>query len=152
MTKLLRIISLCLALIMVFPLIGCNDDKKKEEVNVGEEFKLEDLDFDGETFMIHTSIDVADHEGPINSSNYLIQGEEEVSGDKASDSALQRNNKVASELNIVFNYIESDFEYTVVNQEVRSLVQSGADGIHLIINDNTCARLTAEGLFQQKRA
>lgn len=147
MTKFLRIISLCLALIMVFPLIGCNDDKKKEEVNVGEDFKLEDLDFDGETFMIHTSINVAAHEGPVNSSNYLIQGEEEVSGDKASDSALQRNNKVASELNIVFNYIESDFEYTVVNQEVRSLVQAGADGIHLIINDNTCARLTAEGLF-----
>ncbi len=149
MTKTIRITALCLALLMIFPFAGClnKTDKNKNQPVSGEDFSLEELDFDGETFMIHTSINVAAHEGPFRSSNYLIQGEEEVTGDKASDSALQRNKKVEEDLNIRFSYIESDFEYTVVGQEVRSVVQAGADGIHLIINDNVCARLTAEGLF-----
>ncbi|MBR5252861.1 MAG: hypothetical protein IKV39_03180 [Clostridia bacterium] len=149
MTKFTRIMALCLALVMIFPLVGCMNDKDKAKGNIGsdEEVSLEDLDFDGEIFTIHTSINVAAHEGPFRSSNYLIQGEEEVTGDKASDSALQRNKKVEEDLNIRFSYIESDFEYTVVGQEVRSVVMAGAEGINLIINDNTCARLTAEGLF-----
>ena len=127
MTKFTRIMALCLALVMIFPLVGCmgNKDKSKGNIDSGEDIALADLDFEGETFMIHTSIDVADHEGPIRSSNYLIQGEEEITGDKASDSALQRNKKVEEDLNIRFSYIESDFEYTVVGQEVRNVVING---------------------------
>ncbi len=114
----------------------------------GEDIALKDLDFDGEVFMIHTSINVdPDQQASYQSSNYLIQGAEEVAGDKASDSALQRNLTVAADLNIVFRYIESDYDYTVSGSEIRNLIQSGADGISLIINDLGVTRLSAEGLF-----
>ncbi|MBR5252862.1 MAG: hypothetical protein IKV39_03185 [Clostridia bacterium] len=109
---------------------------------------LEELDYNGETFMIHTSINVFfDDTTAFRSSNYLIQGEEEVTGDKASDSALQRNIQVENDLNVRFAYIESDFSYNVVGSEIRAVVKSGADGIYLIINDSTVNRLSAEGLF-----
>ena len=77
---------------------------------------LEDLDFKGETFTIHSSVNVLTGESldSYRSSNYLIQGEEEVLGDKASDSALRRNELVQDELNVKFNYIESDFTYNEV--------------------------------------
>ena len=114
----------------------------------GNKIALKDLDFDGEVFMIHTSINVdADQQASYNSSNYLIQGAEELEGDKASDSALQRNLTVAEDLNIVFRYIESDYDYTVSGSEIRGLIQAGADGISLIINDLGVTRLSAEGLF-----
>jgi len=114
----------------------------------GDDVALADLDFGGETFMVHTSINVdADQQSSYNSSNYLIQGAEEVEGDKASDSALQRNQKVADDLNIVMRYIESDYGYEVSGSEIRSLIQAGADGISLIINDLGVTRLSAEGLF-----
>ncbi len=144
----IRLISLALLLAMLLSAFaGCAlfGGKKQKD---GEMIPLEELDYNGETFMVHTSINVFFNDTTsFRSSNYLIQGEEEVTGDKASDSALQRNVQVENDLNIRFAYIESDFSYDVVGSEIRAVVKSGADGIYLIINDNTVTRLSAEGLF-----
>ena len=87
--------------------IACNSGTKKENITP-QVTPLEDLDFKGETFTIHSSINVLTGESldSYKSSNYLIQGADEVLGDKASDSALQRNALVQDELNIKFNYID----------------------------------------------
>jgi hypothetical protein len=148
-----RVLALVLMLSMCTGFVACNNNpgqtgKNPSGSNSGEDIALKDLDFGGETFMIHTSINVdADQQASYRSSNYLIQGADEIEGDKASDSALQRNQKVAEDLNIVFRYIESDYDYGVSGSEIRSLIQAGAEGINLIINDLGTTRLSAEGLF-----
>ncbi len=145
---LLRIIALILAVASCTGFISCGSGSKKDNLNP-QTTPLEDLDFKGETFTIHSSINVLTGEtlDSYRSSNYLIQGAEEVLGDKASDSALQRNALVQEELNVKFNYIESDFTYNEVFSSIRDLVKSGADGIHLIINDMRLIGLSTEGIF-----
>lgn len=151
--KFTRFLALLLAIVTLCgSFIGCNNeaDPKDTEVKDTEpnEIDLADLDYKGATFTIHTSIHVDAHESEATrSSNYLIQGADEVSGDKASDSALQRNKKVEEDLNIAFRYIESDYEYTEVGSKIREVIKSGVDDINLIINDTATARLSAEGLF-----
>jgi len=147
-----RIMAFVLMLSLCTGFVACNNTGtqggKTPSGSQGDDVALADLDFGGETFMIHTSINVdADQQASYRSSNYLIQGADEIEGDKASDSALQRNQKVAEDLNIVFRYIESDYDYGVSGSEIRSLIQAGAEGISLIINDLGVTRLSAEGLF-----
>ncbi len=147
-----RIMAFVLMLSLCTGFVACNNTGnqggKTPSGSQGDDVALKDLDFGGETFMVHTSINVdADQQASYNSSNYLIQGADEIEGDKASDSALQRNQKVAEDLNIVMRYIESDYDYTVSASEIRSLVQAGADVISLIINDLGVTRLSAQGLF-----
>ena len=99
----MRKVSL-IAVFLIFSILmtSCSGLGNKN-ISGGEDVALKDLDFEGEVFMIHTSINVdADQQASYRSSNYLIQGEEEVTGDKASDSALQRNKRVEEDLNIVF--------------------------------------------------
>ena len=137
--KFSRFLSLFLAIVMLCgSFVGCNNTSdNKDPVNndpANEEVSLEDLDFNGATFTVHTSINVDEHESAArSSSNYLIQGAEEVLGDKASDSALQRNKKVEADLDITFRYIESNFSYTEVGSAVRDVVKAGVDEINLII-------------------
>ena len=140
---------MCLFLVLVFAVsfTACdnqndpgNNNDTKEPTN-----SIDNLDFKGATFTIQTSINV--DTASFNSSNYLIQGADEVTGDKASDSALQRNKKVETDLNIKLRYLESDYEYSEVGSQIRELIKSGAEGIYLIINDVQTARLSSEGSF-----
>ena len=152
-----RVLAFLLVIVMAFGLIACGNDTS-DKGNQGQQNQdgetqdqkesLVDLDFGGEVFTVHTSINVdADQQSSYKSSNYLIQGADEVVGDKASDSALQRNKKVESDLNIAIRFIESDFDYGTSGSDIRDLIKSGADGINLIINDLGVTRLSAEGLF-----
>lgn len=150
-----RALAVLLVLCMMLGMVACGGDTddqgdKNDDVAETEDKgeSLLDLDFKGETFTVHTSINVdPDQQSSYKSSNYLIQGAEEVVGDKASDSALQRNKKVESDLNIGIRFIESDFDYSTSGSDIRDLIKAGADGINLIINDLGVTRLSAEGLF-----
>ncbi|MBE6617601.1 MAG: hypothetical protein E7627_06665 [Ruminococcaceae bacterium] len=150
-----RALALLLVICMAFGMVACGNDtgdKGDKPDNSGEteadEVSLMDLDFNGELFTVHTSINVdEDQQSSYKSSNYLIQGAEEVLGDKASDSALQRNKKVEEDLDIAIRFIESDFGYGTSGSDIRDLIKAGADGINLIINDLGVTRLSAEGLF-----
>lgn len=146
--SLCRVMALLLAVTSCMGFISCAKGPGKGNTTP-QTTPIEDLDFKGETFTIHSSINVLTGESldSYKSSNYLIQGAEEVLGDKASDSALQRNALVQEELNVKFNYIESDFTYNEVFSSIRDLVKSGADGIHLIINDMRLIGLSTEGIF-----
>lgn len=147
---LLRAFALFLVVIMCFGCIACGntDDGPSDNDEVEDKDPLEGLNFKGEVFTIHSSTNViSSQESSFRSSNYLIQGEEEVTGDKASDAALQRNKLVESNLNIKLNYIESDYSYDIATSSVRELIKSGADDIQLIVNDIRIADLCTEGLF-----
>ncbi|MBE6617596.1 MAG: hypothetical protein E7627_06640 [Ruminococcaceae bacterium] len=151
--KFTRFLALFLAIVTLCgSFVGCNNEADPKDTGTKdtepEEVDLADLDYKGATFTVHTSINVDAHESEATkSSNYLIQGAEEVVGDKASDSALQRNKKVEEDLNIRFQYVESDFAFNEVGSKVRDVIKAGVDEINLIINDSGCARLSAEGLL-----
>ena len=145
--KLTKVIAGFLALTACFTLFSCG--KNENDIADGGKFSLEDLDFKGETFTIQSSANLNPwDENGFRSSNYLIQGAEEIVGDKASDAALQRNSKVENDLNIRLNYMESDYSYLTVSSDIRNLIlDGGADDIQLIINDIRIIGLCAEGLF-----
>jgi len=149
-----RIIAAALAVIMLLCSVACGSnpvDPKDTEAPATEApdvDPLEGLNFKGEVFTIHSSANVIEgQENSFKSSNYLIQGADEVQGDKASDAAIQRNKLVEENLNVKLNYIESDYSYDIAMSSVRDLIKGGADNINLIINDIRLASLCTEGMF-----
>ena len=148
MTTSKKLLCLILASIFAVSLAACGKGGGVDTKDTGETeeaFDLGDLDYKGATFTIHSSTN-SDLES-YTSSNYLIQGADEIVGDKASDSALQRNKKVEQDLNIKLNFIEATFDYTDVVPGIREFIKAGADDVQLIINDMFCLQLTPEGLF-----
>ncbi len=104
-----------------------------------------DVDFDGMTFSVYTSVN---QRGTLTSSNFLIEGPEELTGDLAPDAAIQRNLDVMERLNVEFFYEHADYTYDVVASNIRQLLQSGDASYDLIINDiYGLAPITPEGLF-----
>ncbi len=104
-----------------------------------------DVDFNGETFTVYNSIN---QRGTLTSSNYLIEGPEELTGDAATDAAFQRNLDVMDRLNIQIQYENVDYSYDVVASNIRQLLQSGDASYDVIINDiYGLAPITPEGLF-----
>lgn len=104
------------------------------------------VDFDGDTFTIYNSINDASTSLPT--SNYLIEGPEELTGDLAPDAAFQRNLDVMERLNIELAYENVNYTYDVVASNIRQLLQSGDAAYDLIINDiYGLAPITPEGLF-----
>jgi hypothetical protein len=104
------------------------------------------MDFDGRTFSIDTSVNEATV--GVESSNYLIEGYEDLTGDVAPDAAIQRNEDVMRRLNISLAYEDVNYSYDQVASNLRTLLQSGDASYHLIINDiYGLAPITPEGLF-----
>ncbi len=154
-----KLICLILALVMtMLSLCACavQEDPKETadtsaidtaETETTEPDPFAGVDFDGETFDIHTSVNQATLS--MSSSNLFIEGSEELTGDAALDSVLKRNNDVTDRLNITLSYAENDFPYTDVAKEIRQLVLSGDDTYELIINDMYgLVPVTTEGLFR----
>ncbi len=159
----LKFISSVLAVVMLLGLFACDSSEKPEPEDtanvsesddqpVPETDPLDGLNYKGEVFTIHTSTNVIGSlTNSFKSSNYLIQGEEEMQSDKAANSAYKRNKLVEEKLNIKLNYIESNYEYNEVTTNVRELIKSGADDIGLIINDIRTIVLATEGLLHDAR-
>ncbi|MBE6711756.1 MAG: hypothetical protein E7579_11670, partial [Ruminococcaceae bacterium] len=165
-------LSLVLALLMLLPMIAsCAESKENAEetaaaanietpsAEIAEEAAAEednpyyegyvdpftDVDFDGDTLTVYTSVN---QRGTLTSSNYLIEGPEELTGDLAPDAAIQRNMDVCERLNIELAFEPADFSYDVVASNIRQLLQSGDAAYDVIINDiYGLAPITPEGLF-----
>lgn len=165
-------LSLILALLMLLPtVIACAESKEnteettpattttpsadatveevvEEDTNPYYEGYVDpftDVSFDGETLSIYTSVN---QRGTLTSSNYLIEGPEELTGDLAPDAAFDRNLDVMERLNIDIYYEHADYAYDVVASNIRQLLQSGDSSYDLIINDiYGLAPITPEGLF-----
>ena len=156
-------IAMLLALALLVPTAaGCAEDQTENaggepntpstDINVpaAEETEEPDpfagVDFDGRTFSIYTSVNEATV--GVESSNYLIEGYEELTGDVAPDAAIQRNEDVMNRLNIALAYEDVNYSYDQVASNIRTLLQSGDASYHLIINDiYGLAPITPEGLF-----
>ena len=112
MSNLKRILCVVLVLVFAAGLISCNNEPPKPsntdtpDTTPKEDNPFADLNYEGASFVIQTSVNV--DTASYNSSNYLIQGSDEAEADKAANSAIERNKKVESDLNIKLTFFDSD--------------------------------------------
>lgn len=104
-----------------------------------------DTNLEGETLTIYTSVD---ERGTLTTSNILIEGPEEITGDVAPDAAYQRNLDVAEMLNVELQFVQANYNYEQVASNIKTLVLAGDSGYDVIINDiYGLAPLVPDGLF-----
>ena len=146
-------LSLC-----VGNLASCSQNDSKEsdtessttaeslETETEEMDPFADFDYNGQSFRIYTSTN--DASDSLKSSNFLIKGPEEMTGEAVSDAAYERNAYVEELLNVDLNFTDSNLSYDKVQDDVRSYIMAGADDYELIINDlYGLTSLTLEGMF-----
>ena len=135
---------------------GCASDDAEETtadtsadtvaVETEEPDPFADFDYGGQSFRVYTSNHAAS--SSLASSNFLIEGPEELTGEAASDAALQRNAAVEELLNVKLEFTQVELGYDGVQNDVRTYIMAGADEYELIINDlYGLTGLTVEGMF-----
>lgn len=105
-----------------------------------------DFDYNGQSFRVYTSENNAS--GTLVSSNFLIEGPEELTGEAAGDAAIERNAAVSEMLDINMEFTRVNLGYDGVQNDVRTYIMAGEDRYDLIINDlYGLTSLTVEGMF-----
>ncbi|MBO4931817.1 MAG: hypothetical protein J6I42_06500 [Clostridia bacterium] len=105
-----------------------------------------DFDYNGQSFRVYTSNHNAS--ATLVSSNFLIEGPEELTGEAAGDAAIERNAAVSELLNINMEFTRVEYGYDGVQNDVRTYIMAGADSYDLIVNDlYGLTGLTVEGMF-----
>lgn len=105
-----------------------------------------DFDYGGQSFRTYTSVNNASVS--LKSSNFLIEGPEELTGEAASDAAFERNRAVEEMLNISLEFAQAEMGYDTVQNTVRTYIMAGSDEYELIVNDlYGLTGLTVEGMF-----
>lgn len=154
----LRKISFLLSVILTAPsMAACGEGKIADETSVndtgttsgnvtGEQDEFADMDLGGQEIRIYTSTN-ADVDS--RTSNYLIEGPDEETGDVVQDSAYFRNRSVEETLNVKLVYTDYDVNYASAAAEISKLVMSGDDLYDIIISKlYPMAGLSAEGNFR----
>lgn len=92
---------------------------------------LAGIDYEGKTLRISSSVDTFDS----TNAHALIAGSGEMTGEIVNDAVYQRNMTVTELLNIDMQFIESEWNYNNLYQELEKLVLSGDCGFEVVIND-----------------
>lgn len=159
MKKNKRLLTLLLvALLCAGSFVGCASEDKTSETtgadttvnnaaaDTEEVDPFADFDYGGQSFRTYTSAHNAT--ASLKSSNYLIEGPEELTGEAASDAAYERNAHVEELLNVSLEFTQAELGYDQVQNDVRTYMMAGADEYELIINDlYGLTALTVEGMF-----
>ncbi len=162
MTKMKRLFLVLLAAILCSgSIVGCASTEEtpadtanptaNAEETVAEETEapdpFADFDYNGQSFRVYTSAHNASNS--LVSSNFLIQGPEELTGEAAGDAAIERNGMVSEMLNINMEFTQVNLGYDGVQNDMRTYIMAGVDSYDLVINDlYGLTGLTAEGMFQ----
>lgn len=89
---------------------------------------LDGLDFKGATINIQMSAtDI--------SSDVLMIGSGEQTGDVVNDAVYDRNMKVEERLKVVLTYVETNYDWSKVSGEMEKLVLAGDSTYHFVVND-----------------
>lgn len=159
MKKSKRVLTLLLvAMLCAGSFVGCASDDKTSETtgadttannataDTEEVDPFADFDYGGQSFRTYSSVHNAS--ASLKSSNYLIEGPEELTGEAASDAAYERNAHVEELLNVSLEFVQAELNYDQVQNDVRTYMMAGADEYELIINDlYGLTALTVEGMF-----
>ena len=118
-----------------------------EAESAEEDHRFDNVDYDGRTFRIYTSTNIASM--GMGNSNFLIEGTGESTGSLVNDAVLDRNIQVEELLGIELEFTQVDLVYHAVAPDIRKYTQSGDDVFDLVINDiYAYAELIIEGNFR----
>ncbi len=92
-----------------------------------------DFDYNGQNFWVYTSTN--DAANTLVSSNFLIQGPEELTGEATADAAFERNAIVSELLNVNLQFTQVNLGYADVQKDVRTYIMAGEDLYDVVIND-----------------
>lgn len=121
-----------------------SENGSEEETETPDPFA--DFDYNGQSFRVYTS--AHDATSTLVSSNFLIEGPEEMVGEAASDAAFERNAAVSELLDINLEFTQAVLAYNQVQNDIRTYIMAGEDRYDLIINDlYGLTSLTVEGMF-----
>ena len=141
MTRKTKLLCLLLVLAMTLPLASCGGAVEEQNDNgadttpaveeTAEETEpdiLAGLSYNGATFHIMTSdTDI--------SSNYLLEGSGELTGDNVTDAVFQRNLAAEEQLDIALAYTKTNRNWGDVYKEVTQIILSGDDTFDMIVDD-----------------
>ena len=135
-----NLLCLLMALLLTLPLASCGSTGTTETTGsdnavVNEETAVETepdilagITYAGADFHIMTSnTDI--------SSNYLLEGSGELTGDIVNDAVFERNMAAEEQLDIHFTYTQTERKWDAVYSGVTQLVLSGDDTFDLIVDD-----------------
>ncbi len=125
-----RIALILVAAQLMLALAACSDkDEGKESTPTGDESTptagqaetepqteteepdpFADVDYEGRALRIYTSVDTTD----ATNGDRFIRGSGEINGEAVNDAVFNRNQKVSQLLNINFEYVEANYDMTVV--------------------------------------
>lgn len=162
MSNMKRLFMVLLAALMCSgSIVGCADTEESTTATndtnptaAAEETEAEteapdpfaDFDYNGQSFRVYTSNHNAS--SSLVSSNFLIEGPEELTGEAAGDAAIERNAAVEEMLNINLEFTRVELGYDGVKNDTQTYIMAGEDLYDLIINDlYGLTSLTVEGMF-----
>ncbi len=154
MSRKTKLLCLLLALAMTLPLASCGgastettaaentgDTAAAETVPETEPDFLAGLSYGGATFHIMTS-------DTNISSNYLLEGSGELTGDNVNDAVFQRNLAAEEQMDIKFAYTHTERSYSEVYPQISQLVLAGDDTFDLIVDDQLgMSTASIDGVF-----
>ncbi len=151
-----RFTLILLALLLALPSCGngestettpATDTAADTTVETAEPDPFADFDYNGQNFRVYTSNHNAS--SSLVSSNFLIQGPEELTGEATADAAFERNAAVSELLNINMQFTQVELGYDRVQNDMRTYIMAGEDLYDVVINDlYGLTGLTVEGMFQ----
>lgn len=117
------------------------------EIETEEEIDpFEGVNYDGRTFSIYTSTNVAST--GMSNSNFLIEGTNTTDGGLVNDAVLERNVTVSEKLGVTLDFTQINIDYTQVKDDISKYVLAGDHEFDLVINDLfPFANLSIEGNF-----
>ena len=102
-------------------------------------------DFGGREFRIYTSVDTND----ASNADQFIRGSGELNGEAVNDAVFERNSYVQELLNIALSYTEANYDYSVVEANVKKSIMAGTDEWDVMANDiRTFANLSRDGCIR----
>ena len=159
MTKHTKWLSLALAALMLLTsLASCAssdelngtdtvDTTATETADPNADTRFSDVNYGGREFHIYTSANQAT--ALMESSNYLIEGEEAMGGGLVSDAVFTRNLTVEEQLGVELVFTQCKLGAGSIAGDIRILTQSGMSEFDLVINDNyDYAPMVLEGHFR----
>ncbi len=108
-----------------------NLDTIDESEPVEEDIRFDNVTYNGRPFRIYTSTNSV---SGSDSSNYLIEGADKMSGSVASDAAIERNIAVEQLLGVKLEFTQANIPYPELSSHIRTLLSAGDDEFDLIIN------------------
>lgn len=120
-----------------------SDSEAESETEEADPFA--DVNYGGRSLRVLTSIDTTD----ATNGDMFIRGTGEYTGEAVNDAVYERNLKVSDLLGINLEFVESNYNYDQVANNLKTQIQAGDNAWDVIANDmRALANISSEGFLK----